>query len=555
MCALAFSGCGFITNAELKDRLDADNDGYARSVDCDDSDPDVTTFWFYLDIDQDQFGDGAQDMVEACAVRPGLAVVGQDCDDRRPDVNPNASEICNFRDDNCDGMADNDVEEPFTFFQDADRDGFGNADVTVQTCVAPDGYVADNTDCDDTNAETRGQRMWYVDNDGDGWGDPQQTVLACTAPEGTVGRGGDCDDTQAHVHPDAPEVCSDTSTDEDCDGLFDDEDDNLDASAGETFYFDDDGDGHGDPFTSKMRCKASDEWVDNRDDCNDASASADNACDVFLDISAGATATCVVRGDAQVECWGSARISDESEIPEGIFEKVAVGYEHACALSHDGELSCWGDLGPDSYQSATTLVEVQAGRAYTCSLAQVLTSESGVYTGDSELGIDNDMLCWAYGGEYRMGVAGQSFDRLAVGASHACGLLDNNEIRCIGVCDSGECRTSPGPWTAIATGLNFTCGLHDVDGTDCWGNYEGDVPDGDFDAIKAFGPNVCASSNDGRLTCWSNASTGYVLTPPDVRFDSGKWDVGTTHACGIDADTGEIHCWGGNAAGQASPPF
>jgi hypothetical protein len=42
-----------------------------------------------------------------------------------------------------------------TYYADADHDGYGNTAVTQSSCMgAPTGYVADNTDCDDTRATT-----------------------------------------------------------------------------------------------------------------------------------------------------------------------------------------------------------------------------------------------------------------------------------------------------------------------------------------------------------------------------------------------------------------
>ena len=38
-----------------------------------------------------------------------------------------------------------------TYYQDADGDGFGNANVTALDCSAPSGYVSDNTDCNDND--------------------------------------------------------------------------------------------------------------------------------------------------------------------------------------------------------------------------------------------------------------------------------------------------------------------------------------------------------------------------------------------------------------------
>lgn len=42
--------------------------------------------------------------------------------------------------------------EKMTWYMDADGDGFGDPDVYIKTCLVRDGYVADNTDCDDDDA-------------------------------------------------------------------------------------------------------------------------------------------------------------------------------------------------------------------------------------------------------------------------------------------------------------------------------------------------------------------------------------------------------------------
>jgi hypothetical protein len=138
---------------------------------------------------------------------------------------------------------------PETWYADADADGFGDpaASVSVPTgSPAPDGYVGDSSDCDDTdNAKYPGAAelfngydddcdgnvdegilvTTYVDADGDGFGDDSAPILLMeTQPGGVVEpfpgyalAAGDCNDADAGVNPDAPEIAGD-GLDNDCDG-------------------------------------------------------------------------------------------------------------------------------------------------------------------------------------------------------------------------------------------------------------------------------------------------------------------------------------------------
>ena len=62
-------------------------------------------------------------------------------------------------------------------------------------------------------------QTWYQDADADGFGDPAVSQQAETAPEGYVAEGTDCDDTNASVHPAAVELFN--GIDDNCDGVID----------------------------------------------------------------------------------------------------------------------------------------------------------------------------------------------------------------------------------------------------------------------------------------------------------------------------------------------
>ena len=174
------------------DELDGDADGFAPcDGDCDDGEPnawpaapelcdgldndcddaideEIEAVDWFADADGDGWGDPDapwQDNPD-CAAPQGHVQAERafDCDDAEPAVNPDAVEVCNGIDDDC--------------------------DPTTQPESGPD-----------------------EDDDGDGW-------LACVASDD---RAADCDDASPATSPGAAEVCS-GDRDEDCDGLVDGDD-------------------------------------------------------------------------------------------------------------------------------------------------------------------------------------------------------------------------------------------------------------------------------------------------------------------------------------------
>ena len=71
-------------------------------------------------------------------------------DDSDGSIFPEAEEICDGFDNNCNGQADEGVT--VTYFADSDNDGFGSPNITTASCTQPEGYAVTGTDCDDTDA-------------------------------------------------------------------------------------------------------------------------------------------------------------------------------------------------------------------------------------------------------------------------------------------------------------------------------------------------------------------------------------------------------------------
>ena len=315
-------------------------------------------------------------------------------------------------------------------------------------------------------------------------------------------------------------------------------------------------------------------------------------------LAAGGAHTCLVLGNGDVKCWGSARegqlglgsplaVGDEPgemgralpRVPLG-GEAVAVvaGAFHTCALLGTGAPLCWG-AGRDGETGAGT--------------SQARGDAPGEVAALAALDL------------------GEPVAALAAGANHTCALLASGAVKCWGANAYGQLGLGsreatgdapgevgpslpavplPAPAVALSAGADHTCAVLLGGAVACWGRGDrgqlgsgnraarGDTPDevgAPFptvplgraaSAVAAGGEHTCALFADGAVKCWGGAfygqtglgardargdMPGEIEALPDVDIGGRVVELaaGARHTCAR-LEGGAVKCWGAGVFGQ-----
>ncbi|MDX2053113.1 MAG: protein kinase [Polyangiaceae bacterium] len=280
--------------------------------------------------------------------------------------------------------------------------------------------------------------------------------------------------------------------------------------------------------------------------------------------SGGNFHTCAVKQGGQLYCWGRNTEGqlglDPAKVPSApqptplptMTDVIAfdAGDFASCAVRRDGSVWCWGKLLPEGQPPPPAFsprgaprrmpglddaIAVSVSESHACALLRAGT-----------------VLCWGSNTHGELGSTQQNFSptplavpgvsgviQVGTGAGFTCTLSSRNRVSCWG--DNSTGQLGIGAATRVAREprtIEHLDGVSQISVSDAW---------------------ACARHASDQVKCWGNGTWGNLgnggldmqYTPVRVQqLEDAIWlTTGSQHAC-VRRKTGALACWGLNSSGQ-----